>query len=337
MLHSCAGCASRAPGTHGSPTPNWLRAVAESNSNAVATTILVIDDSLVTRKHLERVLSSSRVADHVLLANDGADALQLLTSHDVSLILCDLEMPELGGMKLLRIVQGMPEFARIPLLLTTVHTEVRYKVQGLTEGAVDYVTKPFVNEELIARVRVQLRIKALQDELRAKNERLEELSRVDYLTQLSNRRHLMEVLSGEFARAKRHGCALSFVLADLDHFKRTNDQFGHPVGDRCLQLVSSTMVSQLRKSDHAARFGGEEFALVLPETDSAGAAVVAERFRAAVASSSLLVEGKKVPMTISVGVATFPGRDITSVEGLIKAADKALYAAKDAGRNRVVA
>lgn len=303
----------------------------------MGTTILVIDDSAVTRKHLERILSASRVADRVLLAKDGAEALQLLTSHDVSLILCDLEMPELGGMKLLRIVQGMPEFARIPLLLTTVHTEVRYKVQGLGEGAVDYVTKPFVNEELIARVRVQLRIKALQDELVAKNERLEELSRVDYLTQLSNRRHLMEVLNGEFARARRHGGALSFVLADLDHFKRTNDQFGHPVGDRCLRLVSSTLVNQLRKSDHAARFGGEEFALVLPETDRAGATVVAERFRAAVASSSLLVEGKKVPMTVSVGVATFPGGDTGSVELLIKAADKALYAAKDAGRNRVVA
>lgn len=301
------------------------------------TVVLVIDDSEVTRKHIERLLTASRVADRVLLARDGAEALQLLTSNDISLILCDVEMPGLGGMKFLRIVQAMPDYTRIPLLFTTVHADVRHKVQGLTEGAVDYVTKPFVNEELVARVRVQLRIKALQDELLAKNARLEELSRVDYLTHLSNRRHLMEVLDAEFSRAVRHGCELSFVLADIDHFKRTNDQFGHPVGDRCLQLVANTLLGQLRKSDHAARYGGEEFAIVLPETDSEGAAVVAERFRAAVATSCLLVDGKKVPMTVSLGVATYPGREIHSVERLIKTADDALYAAKDAGRNRVVA
>ncbi len=303
----------------------------------MGTTILVVDDSEVTRKHIERLLTSHRVAERVLLARDGAEALQLLTSHDVSLILCDIEMPELGGMKFLRIVQAMPDYNTIPLLFTTVHADTRIKVQGLSDGAVDYVTKPFVNEELIARVRVQLRIKALQDELVAKNARLEELSRIDYLTQLSNRRHLMEVLNAESSRAVRHGGAMSLVLADIDHFKRTNDQFGHPVGDRCLQLVANTLVSQLRKSDHAARFGGEEFAMVLPETDADGATVVAERFRAAVAASCLLVEGKKVPMTVSLGVATFPGGEIRTVERLIKAADAALYAAKDAGRNRVVA
>jgi diguanylate cyclase (GGDEF)-like protein len=231
----------------------------------------------------------------------------------------------------------MPDYRSIPLLFTTVHSDTRLKVQGLSEGAVDYVTKPFINEELVARVRVQLRIKALQDELTAKNARLEELSRIDYLTQLSNRRHLMEVLNAEFSRAVRHGGALSLVLADIDHFKRTNDQFGHPVGDRCLQLVANTLLGQLRKSDHAARFGGEEFAMVLPETEAEGAAVVAERFRQAVASSYLLVEGKRVPMTVSLGVATFHAGNINSIERLLKVADDALYAAKGAGRNRVVA
>lgn len=303
----------------------------------MATTILVVDDSEVTRKLIERLLTSQRVADSILLAKDGAEALQLLTSNDISVILCDIEMPELGGMKFLRILQAMPDYSHIPLLFMTVHGDIRIKVQGLSAGAVDYVTKPFVNEELVARVRVQLRIRSLQDELLAKNARLEELSRIDYLTQLSNRRHLMEVLDSEFSRAARHGGAMSLVLADIDHFKRTNDQFGHPVGDRCLQLVANTLLGQLRKSDHAARFGGEEFAMVLPETDAAGAAVVAERFRVAVAASCLVTEGRKVPMTVSLGVATFPGRDISTIERLLKAADDALYAAKGAGRNRVVA
>lgn len=301
------------------------------------TTILVVDDSEVTRNHLHHLLSSSNVARRVLLAGDGSRALQLLTSHRVSLILCDIEMPDLGGMRFLRIVQAMPDYATIPLLLTTVHTDVRYKVQGLSEGAVDYVTKPFANEELLARVKVQLRLKTLQDELIEKNRRLEELTRIDHLTQLGNRRHLMDVLQGEFARTVRHGGTLSLVLADIDHFKRTNDQFGHLVGDRCLQLVANTLMSQLRKSDSAARFGGEEFAVVLPETDMAGAAVVAERFREAVAASCLLVDGCKVTMTVSLGVATYPGGHVNSVERLIKSADDALYAAKNAGRNRVVA
>lgn len=300
-------------------------------------TILVIDDSEVTRKHIERLLTSQPVADRVLLAKDGAEALQLLVANDIAVILCDIEMPELGGMKFLQILQAMPDYSNIPLLFTTVHADIRTKVQGLSGGAVDYVTKPFVNEELIARVRVHLRIRALQDELVAKNAKLEELSRIDYLTQLSNRRHLMAVLEAEFSRTIRHGKAMSLVLADIDHFKRTNDQFGHPVGDRCLQLVANTLSSQLRKSDLAARYGGEEFAMVLPETDAEGAAVVAERFRVAVAGACLLIEGKKVPMTVSLGVATFPGGEITSIERLLKAADDALYAAKDAGRNRVVA
>lgn len=301
------------------------------------TTILVVDDSEVTRNHLAELLGSSGIASRVLLAGDGSKALQVLTSHRVSLILCDIEMPDLGGMRFLRIVQAMPEYARIPLLLTTVHTDVRHKVQGLSEGAVDYVTKPFVNEELLARVKVQLRLKGLQDELIEKNRRLEELTRIDHLTQLGNRRHLMETLQAEFARSVRHGGSLSLVLADIDHFKRTNDQFGHLVGDRCLQLVANTLVSQLRKSDSAARFGGEEFAVILPQTDMVGARVVAERFREAVAASCLLVEGGKVPMTVSLGVATHPGGQINSVERLIKSADDALYAAKNAGRNRVVA
>lgn len=301
------------------------------------TTILIVDDSEVTRNHLDQLLTRSGIAHRILLARDGSQALQLLTSQGVSLILCDIEMPDLGGMRFLRIVQAIPEYARIPLLLTTVHTDVRHKVQGLSEGAVDYVTKPFVNEELLARVKVQLRLKALQDELVEKNRCLEELTRIDHLTQLSNRRHLMELLQGEFARCVRHGGSLSFVLADVDHFKRTNDQFGHLVGDRCLQLVASTLVSQLRKSDSAARFGGEEFAMILPQTDMVGATVVAERFREAVAASCLLVEGRKVPMTVSLGVATYPADQVNSVERLIKSADDAMYAAKNAGRNRVVA
>ena len=303
----------------------------------MSTTILIVDDSEAARRHIERVLVEVGLADAVVTAANGGAALRLVSSRKISLILCDIEMPELGGLQFLRILQSMPEHANIPLLLLTVRRDVQSKVLGLTEGAVDYLTKPLNDRELVARVRVQLRLKALQDELRAKNLKLEELSKTDFLTGLSNRRHLMQVLDGELARVRRHGGALSVVFADLDHFKDTNDRFGHHVGDRCLQLVADTLCAQLRKSDLAARFGGEEFAVVLPETDASGATAVAERFRAAIAQASLLVDGRRVAVTASLGVATYPTADVDSVQSLLKAADQALYHAKGSGRNRVCA
>lgn len=303
----------------------------------VNTTILIVDDSESTRRHLERVLLNVGLAHVVLLAANGGEALRLMNAHDVSLILCDIEMPHIGGLQFLRILQAIPDHASVPVLLLTVRPDVQSKITGLTDGAVDYLTKPFNERELVARVRVHLRLKGLQDDLRAKNAKLEAQSKTDFLTGLSNRRHLMQILEAEFARVQRHGGAMSFVLADLDHFKSTNDAFGHQVGDRCLQLVADTLSAQLRKCDLAARFGGEEFAILLPETEAAGASVVAERFRKAVAAARLVVEGRRVPITASLGVSTCPSSGIHDVAGLIKAADQALYAAKGSGRNRVCA
>jgi two-component system, cell cycle response regulator len=297
--------------------------------------VLVVDDSESVRKRVTQVLRMAGVEADVIAASGGAEALAIMAAQPVALVLCDVEMPGLDGFNFLKITRGHADLAEIPVIMLTVKEDLGAKVKGLTEGASDYLTKPFHNEELVARVRVHLKLKQLQDELRLKNARLEELSRLDALTQLSNRRHFMEVLESEFARATRYSVALSLVMLDVDLFKAVNDTWGHVAGDDALVGVATAAKSLLRKSDHAARYGGEEFALLLPETPMDGALVVAERVRRAVSEVCLTQPAGTFSVTVSLGVATFPGPGILNPSALVQRADEALYAAKRAGRNRV--
>jgi len=189
---------------------------------------------------------------------------------------------------------------------------------------------------LIARVKVQLKIKQLQDHLREQNKKLEELSNTDPLTQLANRRFLMQTLEKEFRRSVRSKQPLALIMADIDHFKRINDTCGHQQGDVVLKAVAEALTDELREYDLAARFGGEEFALLLPDTELFQAKVAAERIRKRVAL--LEFEGclKEIGLTISLGVAAGPRQDIREIDDLVRLADDALYAAKREGRNRVV-
>jgi diguanylate cyclase (GGDEF)-like protein len=260
----------------------------------------------------------------------------MLSEQDVALVLCDIEMPDLDGFNFLKLKMSKPEFLNIPVIMLTVKDHMEEKLRGLSEGASDYLTKPFEDQELVARVRVHLQIVALQDELKRRNKRLELLSRTDELTGLSNRRHFMERLGSEFVRSQRYRSSVSLVLLDVDHFKRVNDTYGHIVGDQVLVGVADCMTGLLRRCDVAARHGGEEFAMVLPETPESGALVVAERFRETVEEALFESPDVSVRVTVSLGVATYPGGRIETAEDLLRRADQALYAAKNAGRNRVV-
>nr|WP_291316764.1 GGDEF domain-containing protein [Desulfuromonas sp.] len=187
----------------------------------------------------------------------------------------------------------------------------------------------------MARVKVQLKIKSLQDKLKKSNQLLLELSNTDPLTRLHNRRSLMQTLRREFQRSRRIDTPLSLVMADIDHFKKVNDTYGHQQGDSVLVALGDLFNEKLRPYDLAARFGGEEFALVLPETDLANAQQVAERIREAAARLTFPGPLKELRLTISLGVATFPSGNIQSEDDLIREADYALYNAKRGGRNRV--
>jgi diguanylate cyclase (GGDEF)-like protein len=300
------------------------------------TTVLIIDDSETVRQRVQQALAESGVTSTVLFAKDGLEGFKLLLNNTIDLILCDVVMPGIDGFKFLSLKRARAEFNEVPvIMLAGTAGDVRAKVRGLEAGASDYLTKPFDDEELVARVKVHLKIKALQDELREKNGRLEELSNTDGLTRVVNRRHFMELLNLEFLRARRYGSTMSYVMVDIDHFKQINDKHGHQVGDQALVSVAAALSSDLRRNDLVGRYGGEEFALLLPETGTEGARTVAERYRKRIEDLVLGMPNGELRLTASMGVAEL-NDSMTDTDALVRWADTALYEAKNRGRNRVV-
>jgi two-component system cell cycle response regulator len=185
----------------------------------MAASILIIDDSDNVREQICTTLQAVDIFDHIYQAKDGVEAFKLLLSLRIDLILCDLEMPRIDGIKLLKMINNREELRSIPVIMLTGHEERDLKIRLLGEGACDYVTKPFDAGELIARVKVQLKIKMLQDELKKSNELLKQLSYTDPLTLLYNRRYMTNMLEKELQRAERKGTHLSMIMIDIDHFK----------------------------------------------------------------------------------------------------------------------
>lgn len=267
----------------------------------------------------------------VLEAPDGLTGLKLMVEHKPDVIVCDLEMPVCDGVRFLALKASQAAFAHVPVIMLTGEGDPERKVDLLVRGAADYVTKPFHPRELLARVQAHLRLKTLQEELIRANAHLAELSTTDALTGLRNRRSFDDVLVSEAARALRYELPLSLMLIDIDHFKRVNDDHGHQAGDRVLSRVGEVLREGTRTTDFAARYGGEELAVLLPHTGTAPAAMLADRLRSAISCATFPVPGLRV--TVSAGVA---GLDPTgSPSALVEAADRALYTAKHEGRNCV--
>jgi diguanylate cyclase (GGDEF)-like protein len=241
----------------------------------------------------------------------------------------------MDGFKFLRLLNSREELQDTPVIMVTGREDTEAKVRGLDQGASDYVTKPFDTGELLARVKVQLKIKSLQDKLKQSNQLLLELSHTDPLTGLHNRRSMMEALDREFERSTRKRSPLSLLMLDVDHFKKINDNFGHQQGDTALQALTTLLTGHLRPYDLAARFGGEEFSLILPETTEDAACQVAERIRQGMETLRVAELPDDYRMTASFGVATVPHQAMAKPDDLIREADYALYNAKRAGRNRV--
>jgi diguanylate cyclase (GGDEF)-like protein len=297
--------------------------------------VLIIDDSEAVREKIIKTLESFNLFARYYEAEDGLEGFKKLLSSPVDIVLCDLDMPRIDGFKFLGMIKSRPDLQDVPVIMLTGMNERELKIKGLEQGASDYVTKPFDPEELVARVKVHLKVKNLQDDLKRSNELLLELSNTDHLTGLFNRRFLMEALDKEVQRSIRKGGNLSLIILDIDHFKKVNDTYGHLQGDIVLQKVALQLQKELRSYDVAARYGGEEFIAVLPDATLKEAVFVADRVRMAVQAAKFSGALSKLSLTVSLGVALFATPACSSVDSFIKLADDALYRAKSLGRNRV--
>lgn len=297
--------------------------------------ILIIDDSELIRNRVQEILRNAAVGTLFLTAPNGIEGMKVLSSHTVNLVVCDVVMPGIDGFKFLRLMRSNPLYQQIPVLMLTGNEDVQAKIKCFENGAADYVTKPFHTEELVARIKVHLQLQQLRAELEQKNANLEYLSRIDPLTQVANRRDFLERFEQEISRAHRHTHSLGCMLIDIDHFKKVNDAYGHATGDRALVAVAHALQKDLRAHDILCRYGGEEFAALLVESSLEESKTVAERCRAKVEALALEHENTPVSLTVSLGVCAFPTNQVDSPEGLLTLADKALYRAKNEGRNRV--
>lgn len=297
--------------------------------------ILIVDDSARSREMFRFVLQKSGLAADFLEAGNGRDALALLDEHPVDVIICDLKMPGMDGFQFLSEMEERQKLDEIPVIILTGAKEREQKIAGLERGASDYITKPFDPGELAARVKVQLKIKSLQDRLRESNRMLEHLSMTDPLTNLANRRFFMDALEKAVRRSQKDSDPLALAVVDLDHFKLVNDTYGHQAGDQVLVTVANLLRRNLRPFDIVARYGGEEFALLLQQADLQTARAIAERLRIRIGGLSFSEDLTGLIISASFGLAALPLPEIETIHEFMRLADEALYLAKANGRNRV--
>jgi two-component system, cell cycle response regulator len=295
--------------------------------------VLVVDDSPVYRELIKQSLSQE--CDHILFASDGTEALKLLAKHHPEVVITDWTMPGITGPELCQRIRNAFQQYYPYVLLVTSNANKEQVIQGLASGADDYITKPFHQGELLARVGVGRRIAQLHREVESKNRQLEEMAMTDPLTGLPNRRAINAWADRELSAAARHKFPVWVSMADLDHFKGINDTFGHDAGDAVLKGFSESLKVNTRRSNLCGRLGGEEFLMILTHIDSQQALIALDRIRTRFASQKFEFEDRTVRVTASFGVAGFcVGRDINFNDVLARA-DEAMYLAKSKGRNRV--
>ncbi len=299
--------------------------------------VLVVDDSPSIRSQIKGVLERVEGFGAFIEAGDGLQAFKLMVERQPDLVVCDLIMPGFDGLKFLALRATRPELVNIPVIMLTADGDANRKLEVFEQGAADYVSKPFNERELLARVKVHYRLKVLQDQLREANKRLEALADTDGLTGLFNRRYFDALLVRELQRTTRYKTPMGVVLFDIDHFKRINDGFGHAMGDEVLRNVGRIVTSSVRVTDSGARYGGEEFGIVFTQTVSQGVSEVTERLRARLAEFSHAYQGHTLQCTASFGISVCDGTgSVPNARELVERADRALYRAKHTGRNCVL-
>jgi two-component system, cell cycle response regulator len=300
-------------------------------------TILVVDDDIVSRRVVQKHLEKAGFA--VVTAENGQHALDLFDGQFFPIVLTDWMMPGIDGPQLCRLIREKKTDGYVFIILITSRDSKTDIVSGLESGADDYLTKPIHPAEMVARVNTGIRILKLEQSLKKANEEIRLLSITDPLTGCFNRGYLNERLAYEIKRSQRYNHALSLVLADIDHFKKVNDTYGHQVGDEVLKVFAHCIQQEIRKKiDWVVRYGGEEFLIVLPETKNLGALSVAERLRESVAAKRIEIAQVNLKITASFGGASaiFQNKNMEDMtpEMLINLADAQLYRSKNGGRNR---
>jgi diguanylate cyclase (GGDEF)-like protein len=310
--------------------------------------ILIVDDHEDNIELLRARLEARGYEVHG--ANDGFAALEAVQRVCPDLILLDVMMPKMDGIEVVRRLKANSDLPFIPVIMQTALDSTENKVEGLDAGADDYITKPINFAELEARVNSLLRIKQLQvaleksntkleareKELAQMNDKLREISLTDGLTGVENRRSLEERLQDQWQHSVRLHEPMAVVMCDIDKFKAVNDNYGHQAGDSVLKAIARILKEEAREIDRVGRYGGEEFLLILPGTVLDAAVTFAERLREKVENHTFLYEGGSLRRTMSCGVAAAPHPRVKDQEALVRAADDALYVAKETGRNRVV-
>src|SRR6202171_2406837 len=285
--------------------------------------VLVVDDDSDKRNLLQVALSMEGY--EVLTATNGQEALSAIESYQPDLIVTDVMMPEVNGYELARRVRGNPPTRLTPIILqSAARIEAEDFRLGAEVGALGFITDPTDLDLLLSRARTLLDFKACLDTC-------EEAAFTDHLTGLANRRRFERQLEREIARTARYGHPFCLLMLDIDDFKTVNDTFGHEAGDEALRRLAKTLQEGIRGIDLAARIGGDEFALILAETEGARGVEVAERLRGVIKATEIPTVGF---ITASLGVAESPSCAQTSPERLARA-EAALYEAKRQGRDQV--
>jgi len=309
--------------------------------------ILIVDDVPKNLSLLGNMLRSENY--DIAVATGGKQALQVAKATQPDLILLDIMMPEMNGFEVCKALKADRTTADSRIIFLTARNESEDIVKGFKLGGVDYVTKPFSGTELIVRVKTHLELKQnrdqlqkLNDELIEKNEKLErayeklqEISRTDMLTKLSNRRDMIDKLNLEVNRFSRNAKYFSLIIGDIDKFKSVNDTYGHECGDKVLVSVAEILTVNLRQIDVVARWGGEEFLMLLPDTTLDGAMIVAEKLRKAIESRKVLYDKHTLEVTMTFGVSCYTDPEY-DINYYIRQADEGLYQGKQNGRNQVV-
>jgi two-component system cell cycle response regulator len=305
---------------------------------AVAPKVLIVDDDPLVCERLRGLVMAAGFEARAV--SSGAAALASLHKDFSPIVISDRMMPDMDGLTLCRTIRGEQFAGYVYVLLLTMQDAEQDILAGLDAGADDYLSKRVSSAQLIARLRTAQRILTLEHSLRMVVDEKSRLATTDTLTGASNRRYFTRHFNRELKRVQRYGGSLALLMLDIDHFKQINDRFGHAVGDEVLQEFSKRVGAGLpRESDWFARMGGEEFVVVLPQTELAGAQIVAEKLRASVAAAPMKTLAGSVGITVSIGVASLDAfassHTAPSLDNILDLADRCLYDSKAAGRNCV--